>query len=63
MAFHNAQIAALMQKLQMHWGHTAFRPLQLEAMEGTLAGRDMLLILPTGGLLPVLLDIDMSNAS
>ena len=51
MAYFEAQRAALLQKLQMHWGHTLFRPLQLEAVEATLAGRDLLLILPTGGVL------------
>lgn len=30
-------------------GHGAFRPGQLEAVQATLAGRDSLLILPTGG--------------
>ena len=32
-----------------YWGYTAFRPLQREAMEAVLAGRDSLVVLPTGG--------------
>ncbi|MEO8679896.1 MAG: DNA helicase RecQ [Vicinamibacterales bacterium] len=35
--------------LERYWGYTAFRPLQREAMEAVLAGRDSLLVLPTGG--------------
>ncbi|KAK9866526.1 hypothetical protein WJX84_003241 [Apatococcus fuscideae] len=35
--------------LQQHWGHQNFRPLQLQALEATLQGRDSLVILPTGG--------------
>ena len=35
--------------LRAHWGHLAFRPLQAEAIEATLEGRDALVILPTGG--------------
>lgn len=35
--------------LRSTFGYTAFRPLQLEAIEATLAGRDCLLVLPTGG--------------
>lgn len=35
--------------LRTHWGHDAFRPLQAEAIEATLAGHDVLVILPTGG--------------
>ena len=31
------------------WGHTPFRPLQREAMEAVLAGRDSIVVLPTGG--------------
>jgi superfamily II DNA helicase RecQ len=39
----------LHQKLQHHYGHTAFRSLQLIACEAILDGHDTLLILPTGG--------------
>ena len=35
--------------LERYWGYTSFRPLQEEAMEAVLAGRDSLLVLPTGG--------------
>ena len=35
--------------LEKYWGYTSFRPLQLEAMEAVMAGRDSLLVLPTGG--------------
>jgi ATP-dependent DNA helicase RecQ len=39
----------LLDVLGRYWGYTAFRPLQREAMEAILAGRDSLLVLPTGG--------------
>ena len=32
-----------------YWGYTAFRPLQREAMDAVLAGRDSIVVLPTGG--------------
>ena len=32
-----------------YWGYTTFRPLQREAMEAVLAGRDSIVVLPTGG--------------
>jgi ATP-dependent DNA helicase RecQ len=32
-----------------HWGYRDFRPLQRQAMEAVLAGRDSLVVLPTGG--------------
>ena len=35
--------------LQQYWGFADFRPLQREAMEATLAGRDSIVVLPTGG--------------
>lgn len=35
--------------LQQSFGHNAFRPLQEEAVDAILAGRDLLMILPTGG--------------
>ncbi len=35
--------------LEQYWGYRAFRPLQREAMEAVLGGRDSLLVLPTGG--------------
>jgi len=35
--------------LKERFGHNAFRPLQEEAVDAILAGRDLLMILPTGG--------------
>ena len=35
--------------LEKYWGYTSFRPLQREAMQAILDGRDSLLVLPTGG--------------
>lgn len=35
--------------LEQYWGYTAFRPLQREAMDAVVEGRDSLLVLPTGG--------------
>jgi ATP-dependent DNA helicase RecQ len=35
--------------LRRHWGYADFRPLQREAMECVLSGRDSLVVLPTGG--------------
>ncbi len=35
--------------LQSQFGHKAFRPLQEEAVDTILGGRDLLMILPTGG--------------
>jgi ATP-dependent DNA helicase RecQ len=35
--------------LERVWGFPSFRPLQREAMEAVLAGRDSLVVLPTGG--------------
>jgi ATP-dependent DNA helicase RecQ len=37
------------EALKKHWGYDAFRPLQREAVEAALAGRDALVVLPTGG--------------
>ncbi|MDD5629245.1 MAG: RecQ family ATP-dependent DNA helicase [Elusimicrobia bacterium] len=34
--------------LRRRWGHAAFRPLQREAVAAALAGRDSLVVLPTG---------------
>jgi RecQ family ATP-dependent DNA helicase len=41
--------AGLVRLLREHHGHAAFRPLQLEAMQATLRGEDVVLSLPTGG--------------
>ena len=35
--------------LERYWGYSSFRPLQREAMDAVLLGRDSLLVLPTGG--------------
>jgi ATP-dependent DNA helicase RecQ len=42
-------VSVLASILERYWGYTSFRPLQQEAMEAVLAGRDSLLVLPTGG--------------
>ena len=50
------------EALHRYWGYTTFRPLQREAIDAVLAGRDSLVVLPTGGgkslcfQLPALLD-------
>jgi ATP-dependent DNA helicase RecQ len=41
--------ARLLETIQKHWGYSSLRPLQEEAMHATLAGRDSLVVLPTGG--------------
>jgi len=41
--------AALLAELKTRFGHEAFRPLQREIVEETLAGRDVFALLPTGG--------------
>ena len=44
-----ALVTALQDAIERYWGYTAFRPLQREAMDAVLAGRDSLVVLPTGG--------------
>src|SRR5689334_16471082 len=39
----------LLSALQKHWGYNTFRPLQREAIEAVLTGRDSVVVLPTGG--------------
>src|SRR4051794_7381483 len=39
----------LIDVLARHWGYSSFRPLQAEAMEAALEGRDTLVVMPTGG--------------
>ncbi|MHC4877935.1 MAG: DNA helicase RecQ [Planctomycetota bacterium] len=39
----------LSEALKKHWGYDSFRPLQAEAMQCVLDGRDSLVVLPTGG--------------
>jgi len=41
--------SSLRDVLKQHWGYETFRPLQLEAMQAVLEGRDSLVVLPTGG--------------
>ncbi|MEM7051888.1 MAG: DNA helicase RecQ [Acidobacteriota bacterium] len=40
---------SLREVLRHTWGYDEFRPLQREAMEAVVAGRDSLVVLPTGG--------------
>ncbi|MHB8461972.1 MAG: DEAD/DEAH box helicase, partial [Vulcanimicrobiaceae bacterium] len=42
-------IVALDDALKHHFGYESFRPLQREICERTLAGEDVLALLPTGG--------------
>ena len=39
----------LLAILRKYWGYSDFRPLQAEAMRSVVAGRDSLVVLPTGG--------------
>jgi ATP-dependent DNA helicase RecQ len=39
----------LLDILERYWGYTSFRPLQREAMDAILGGRDSVVVLPTGG--------------
>ena len=39
----------LKRVIEKHWGYRAFRPLQVEAMQAVLHGRDSLVVMPTGG--------------
>jgi ATP-dependent DNA helicase RecQ len=41
--------AALRAAVARHWGFSALRPLQEQAIRAVLAGRDSLVVLPTGG--------------
>ena len=42
-------VPGLQQAVSQYWGYTTFRPLQKEAMDAVLAGRDSIVVLPTGG--------------
>ena len=42
-------VPGLQQAISQYWGYTTFRPLQREAMDAVLAGRDSIVVLPTGG--------------
>src|ERR1043165_9286661 len=35
--------------IERHWGYRSFRPLQEQAMQAVLGGRDSLVVMPTGG--------------
>src|SRR4051794_26934174 len=48
-ALDNRQSRSLEQALSTYWGYSSFRPLQREAMDAILAGRDSVVVLPTGG--------------
>ena len=39
----------LLDTVSRYWGYSSFRPLQEEAMNAALAGRDSLVVMPTGG--------------
>ncbi len=39
----------VLEVLRTYWGFDALRPMQAESIEATLAGRDSLTVLPTGG--------------
>ena len=41
--------AAIRDTLQAWWGFDTLRPLQAEAIAAAVAGRDSLVVLPTGG--------------
>jgi ATP-dependent DNA helicase RecQ len=44
----DAPAEGLQQVLERYWGYTTFRPLQREAMEAIVSGRDSLVVMPTG---------------
>jgi ATP-dependent DNA helicase RecQ len=42
-------VTSLNAVLSTYWGYSSFRPLQREAMDAILTGRDSVVVLPTGG--------------
>ena len=42
-------MTVLQDVIAQYWGYTTFRPLQREAMDAVLTGRDSIVVLPTGG--------------
>jgi ATP-dependent DNA helicase RecQ len=42
-------VTPLQEAIARYWGYTTFKPLQREAMDAVLAGRDSLTVLATGG--------------
>src|SRR5438045_4953725 len=45
----SADLKPLLDLVAHHWGFRSLRPLQEQAMRAVLAGRDSLVVLPTGG--------------
>ena len=45
----NFFMSNLQQLLKQYWGYDTFRPVQQEAMQSVMEGRDTLVLLPTGG--------------
>src|SRR5438067_4835946 len=45
----NDSLAGLLAVIEQTWGFRSLRPLQEQAMRAVLAGRDSLVVLPTGG--------------
>src|SRR6476659_5754262 len=46
---HYATVHPLLETISRYWGYSSFRPLQEQAMNAALAGRDSLVVMPTGG--------------
>src|SRR3954452_15974732 len=44
----NAHVQELQQQLEHHFGFKRFRPGQAEAVRAAMAGRDVLVVMPTG---------------
>ena len=42
-------VPGLQEAISRFWGYSSYRPLQEEAMHAVLAGRDSIVVLPTGG--------------
>src|SRR6187200_2797952 len=42
-------VLGLQEAISRFWGYSSYRPLQKEAMHAVLAGRDSIVVLPTGG--------------
>ncbi|HKF68490.1 MAG TPA: DNA helicase RecQ [Vicinamibacterales bacterium] len=49
MPTHLGSSSQLQDAVARYWGYTSFRPLQREAMDAVMAGRDSIVVLPTGG--------------